>query len=58
MGKAFANSSSEKRLISRIHKVLKSSRKGMGIVAPAYNPSYLGRGDQEDCDSRPAWAKS
>jgi hypothetical protein len=24
----------------------------------AYNPSYLGGRDQEDCDSKPTWAKS
>jgi hypothetical protein len=27
------------------------------LVAHAYNPSYLGGWDWEDCRSRPAWAK-
>jgi hypothetical protein len=27
-------------------------------VAPAYNPSYSGGRDQEDHDSKPAWANS
>jgi hypothetical protein len=27
-------------------------------VAYAYNPSYAGGRDQEDCGSKPAWANS
>jgi hypothetical protein len=27
-------------------------------VTQAYNPSYLGGRDQEDCDLRPVWANS
>jgi hypothetical protein len=28
------------------------------LVAHAYNPSYLGDRDQEEHDSKPAWANS
>jgi hypothetical protein len=28
-----------------------------GVVAHTYNPSHLGDRGQEDCRSRPAWAK-
>jgi hypothetical protein len=27
-------------------------------VAHTYNPRFLGGGDQEDCDSKPAWENS
>jgi hypothetical protein len=30
----------------------------MGAVAHAFNPNYLGGWDEEDGDSRPAWANS
>jgi hypothetical protein len=32
--------------------------KGPGTVAQAYNPSYSGGKNQENYDSRPAWAKN
>jgi hypothetical protein len=32
--------------------------KSQAPVAHACNPSYSGDRDQEDCGSRPAWAKS
>jgi hypothetical protein len=33
------------------------TKNGPGMVSHTYNPSYLGR-NQEDCGSRPTWAKS
>jgi hypothetical protein len=36
----------------------KSQDKGQGVMAQAYNSSYLGGGDQEDHGLRPAQAKS
>jgi hypothetical protein len=31
---------------------------GWELVAHAYNPSYSGGRDQEDCYSKPSWASS
>jgi hypothetical protein len=31
---------------------------GWVLVAHAWNPSYSGGRDQEDCGSKPAWANS
>jgi hypothetical protein len=38
--------------------VIKIQGLEMGIVAQAYNPSYVGNEDQEDCGSKPARVKS
>jgi hypothetical protein len=36
----------------------KNPQREPGIVARAYNPRYLGGGDQKDYDLGPVWAKS
>jgi hypothetical protein len=33
-------------------------KRQLSMVAHTYNPSYLGEGNQEDSDSRPALGKS
>jgi hypothetical protein len=34
------------------------AKKGQELVTHACNPSYSGRREQEDCGSKPAWAKN
>jgi hypothetical protein len=50
------SSQSPERFLITSKKELQSL--GPDVVAYAYNPSYLGGRDQEDCSSKTAWAKS
>jgi hypothetical protein len=44
--------------VQKVRLYLKNKQRSQALVAHAYNPSYSGGRDQEDCGSKPSQASS